>query len=416
MFHQFGATTKSLSKASKAVFQIGTDVHLYDDSEDVNIAPLLDNMFNSETANTKNSFLVPDDREDFKNNQATYLAVIADADDVSDEASFMASSQDDLFGEIDKAIAHKRKEFVKQGLLKPNPAKEDITEVVHEELQPYQVDDVEEIERLKGLAVNSDETPGEFTEDGDLGSNSDSLFDLDFDSLVKSKKVHELSKSGSDIFKAENGDERITCAPIHVFENIKDDTSSLDWRNWTFLRNSTHVNGVLASSNSSVYEGSVECLNFDKLLSTLHLLGASNFHSLCPENLQETSLPNLILQKEQTKNAKVDLELDILESHVLGGLIDVFQENRRSYYVGCKDKPEGNLWACKYKTTKVIEVCGSDEAVNFLSDWLHQWHERRYNPSKETSNRDTRVMQDDDYYMCSGSDYDLEDMNEDDSL
>lgn len=86
---------------------------------------------------------------------------------------------------------------------------------------------------------------------------------------------------------------------------MQDDTSSLDWRNWTFLRNSTHVNGGIESSNLSVYEGSVECLNFDKLLSTLHPLGASSYHSPCPENLQETSLSNLTLQEEQTKSAQM---------------------------------------------------------------------------------------------------------------
>ncbi|GAU29398.1 hypothetical protein TSUD_32050 [Trifolium subterraneum] len=48
MFPQFGATAESLSKASTAVFRIGTDAHLYDDPEDVNIAPLLDSKFDSE--------------------------------------------------------------------------------------------------------------------------------------------------------------------------------------------------------------------------------------------------------------------------------------------------------------------------------------------------------------------------------
>ncbi|XP_058787652.1 uncharacterized protein LOC131662001 [Vicia villosa] len=253
-----------------------------------------------------------------------------------------------------------------------------------------------------------------------------------FSSCKAGKKVQELSESGSDLFKAKSGDERITCGPIHVFENIKDDTSSVDWRNWTFLRNSTHVNGGLESSNSSVYEGSVECLNFDKLLSTLHPLGASSFHSQCPENLQETSLSNSTLQEEQPKsaqmpkNAKVDLEVD--ESDTFSVLAGYFrksctelssrflQESLRSYYAGCEDIPEGSLWAYKYKPTKAVEVCGNDVSVNFLSDWLHQWHERRYNPRKETSNRDSRVMQDDDDYICSDSDYDSEDMNEEDSL
>ncbi|KAG6671143.1 hypothetical protein I3843_Q012600 [Carya illinoinensis] len=48
MFPQFGATAETLSKASTMVFRIGTDAHLYDDPEDVNIAPLLESKFDSE--------------------------------------------------------------------------------------------------------------------------------------------------------------------------------------------------------------------------------------------------------------------------------------------------------------------------------------------------------------------------------
>ncbi|KAH0454565.1 hypothetical protein IEQ34_016489 [Dendrobium chrysotoxum] len=49
MFPQFGAATAdSLSRASTLVFRIGTDAHLYDDPDDVNIAPLLDSRFDSE--------------------------------------------------------------------------------------------------------------------------------------------------------------------------------------------------------------------------------------------------------------------------------------------------------------------------------------------------------------------------------
>ncbi|CAI9092387.1 OLC1v1027609C1 [Oldenlandia corymbosa var. corymbosa] len=48
MFTQFGATAESLSKASTMVFRIGTDAHLYDDPDDVSIAPLLDSKFDSE--------------------------------------------------------------------------------------------------------------------------------------------------------------------------------------------------------------------------------------------------------------------------------------------------------------------------------------------------------------------------------
>lgn len=48
MFPQFGATAETLSKASTLVFRIGTDAHLYDDPEDVSIAPLLNSKFDSE--------------------------------------------------------------------------------------------------------------------------------------------------------------------------------------------------------------------------------------------------------------------------------------------------------------------------------------------------------------------------------
>lgn len=49
MFPQFGAaTTDSISRASSLVFRIGTDAHLYDDPDDVSIAPLLDSRFDSE--------------------------------------------------------------------------------------------------------------------------------------------------------------------------------------------------------------------------------------------------------------------------------------------------------------------------------------------------------------------------------
>ncbi|XVF75327.1 hypothetical protein PTKIN_Ptkin13bG0179100 [Pterospermum kingtungense] len=48
MFPQFGATAETLSKASTMMFRIGTDAHLYDDPDDVSIAPLLDSRFDSE--------------------------------------------------------------------------------------------------------------------------------------------------------------------------------------------------------------------------------------------------------------------------------------------------------------------------------------------------------------------------------
>ncbi|KOM41588.1 hypothetical protein LR48_Vigan04g178600 [Vigna angularis] len=92
----------------------------------------------------------------------------------------------------------------------------------------------------------------------------------------------------------------------------------------------------------------------------------------------------------------------------------------RSYYRSCLDIEESNLWTHKYKPTKAVEVCGNDESVNFLSDWLHCWHERQYKSRNDNTDTDKSGMQDvedeDDDYKCSYSDCDSEDMNEKDSL
>lgn len=62
--------------------------------------------------------------EQYLKDQPTFLNAIADVEDAPDNpADDGGDSGDDLFGDIDKAIALKRKEFVKQGLLKPNPRK-----------------------------------------------------------------------------------------------------------------------------------------------------------------------------------------------------------------------------------------------------------------------------------------------------
>ncbi|KAL2342747.1 hypothetical protein Fmac_004032 [Flemingia macrophylla] len=120
------------------------------------------------------------EEEDYKNNQATYLAAIADVQDAPEaDADAFDSSEDDLFGEIDKAIALKRKEFVSQGLLQPNPPKQDqlaaAAAAAVDELQPEELGDLDEIERLQGLAANGD------------GGLTDSPFELDLDSYGKSK-------------------------------------------------------------------------------------------------------------------------------------------------------------------------------------------------------------------------------------
>ncbi|KAF4363679.1 hypothetical protein F8388_026287 [Cannabis sativa] len=131
--------------------------------------------------------------EDFKKHQSTFLAAIADVEDSPDNpgSAYKDDAGEDLFGEIDKAIAMKRKEYVKQGLLAPNPKKE--LEGI-DELEPDEVVDLEEIDELQGLRVVSEDTDSESEsfedESEELGTRDpavSSSFDLDFDSYGKTK-------------------------------------------------------------------------------------------------------------------------------------------------------------------------------------------------------------------------------------
>ncbi|XP_057462343.1 UDP-N-acetylmuramoyl-L-alanyl-D-glutamate--2,6-diaminopimelate ligase MurE homolog, chloroplastic-like isoform X1 [Actinidia eriantha] len=137
--------------------------------------------------------------EQLKKDQPTFLNAIADVEDASDDDTNFDNSGDDMFGDIDRAISMKRKEFVKQGLLKPNPKKEKgvpegIAEGI-EELEPEEVVDLEEIKKLQGLTVisadsgeGSDESENEVSDDMGNGEISDlSSFDIDFDDFGKTK-------------------------------------------------------------------------------------------------------------------------------------------------------------------------------------------------------------------------------------
>ncbi|TXG50528.1 hypothetical protein EZV62_023052 [Acer yangbiense] len=142
--------------------------------------------------------------DDFKANQSTYLNAIADVEDPPvDSRGVSISQDDDFFGEVDKAVAMKRDEFVKKGLIQPKQKTE--VEVAVEELEPQEVVDLEEIEELQGLRVvsededvlSNEEKSSKFDLNFDGSSDKykdsgnglvvDSSFDLDFDSFGRSK-------------------------------------------------------------------------------------------------------------------------------------------------------------------------------------------------------------------------------------
>uniref|UniRef100_A0A452YTG7 UDP-N-acetylmuramoyl-L-alanyl-D-glutamate--2,6-diaminopimelate ligase MurE homolog, chloroplastic n=3 Tax=Triticinae TaxID=1648030 RepID=A0A452YTG7_AEGTS len=79
---------------------------------------------------------------------------------------------DEFFDEIDRAIAEKREEFTRRGLIKPTPPPPPEVDVPADELSPEEAIDLDEIRRLQGLSVASvaDEEDEEAEEEyGDEG-------------------------------------------------------------------------------------------------------------------------------------------------------------------------------------------------------------------------------------------------------
>ncbi|XP_009400256.2 UDP-N-acetylmuramoyl-L-alanyl-D-glutamate--2,6-diaminopimelate ligase MurE homolog, chloroplastic [Musa acuminata AAA Group] len=142
--------------------------------------------------------------EQFKKDQPLFLQALAEEETPQDPADPSSpSSGNDLFGDIDRAIALKRQEFVKQGLLpskspKKEPPFEESLEGI-DELTPDEVVDLEEIQDLQGLTVisNGEEEESdagnpfnspdeEAAEPGSNGAASQSSFDLDVDAFGRS--------------------------------------------------------------------------------------------------------------------------------------------------------------------------------------------------------------------------------------
>ncbi|KAI9097944.1 hypothetical protein K1719_025715 [Acacia pycnantha] len=260
-----------------------------------------------------------------------------------------------------------------------------------------------------------------------------------FSSWKVGKKPQELAESGQSLCAARRKyGEVLACAPIHVFENNQDadDTSSPVWKNWTFWGHTAKEYCGPESSFAPVFEGSIDPLNIDKLSSTFYPSGVTisqNTLSCSDQHSTESTPPQVensaALAGGQTSLQSLEAKLDMKADTEQAGFFRktdpepqsrYLQESMRSYYHSCGAKTEGTLWTYKYKPTKAFEVCGNDESVKFLRDWLQLWHGRRYQSKKDSLYRDKGDMQGDDNddadYDCSHCDYDSEDMTEEDSL
>ncbi|GAB2296841.1 hypothetical protein Dimus_030942 [Dionaea muscipula] len=180
--------------------------------------------------------------EDYKNNLSTFLDAIKDEEDAPDTPDSVDTEGggDDFFEEIDKAIALQRKEFVKQGLLEPNPPKKgggkaagvELGETVDGagELEPEEVIDLEEIDELQGLSVVSVNDDQEEEEEEDDGVVNDEASEVGKpDSIDSSFDAVDLSGFGKDKVRIVEPKFRMALAelldeckvvPISVYGNL----------------------------------------------------------------------------------------------------------------------------------------------------------------------------------------------------
>ncbi|GAU30891.1 hypothetical protein TSUD_15770 [Trifolium subterraneum] len=214
--------------------------------------------------------------------------------------------------------------------------------------------------------------------------------------FLTGKKSRESADSERILSDADQENGRTIYLPIHVFEDSRDDTSSLDWSDWKFLGNTTVVDCGPENKLSTQSENSTVLAN-EQAKCTLK-----------PEDaIVDLEVVEISTVSGQACNGKSDTE----------PLNRFLQERTGSFYHSCEDKADSSLWIHKYKPTKASEVCGNDESMNFLRDWLNLWRERRYQNRKDSSNKDQIDMPNDDGdYDCHDCDYDSKDVGKEGSL
>ncbi|XP_041009916.1 uncharacterized protein LOC121254019 [Juglans microcarpa x Juglans regia] len=238
-----------------------------------------------------------------------------------------------------------------------------------------------------------------------------------FSSWKAGKSNQEVTEVEGSCCLFERRDKGITCGPIHIFETTQEDTTYIDWRNWAFCEDTfCNANHGLENKSLSVYEGSVECLHIDKLPIFIHPCNASTLQN-------EVSSDQRVSQQEHSPEVDHEWDKVGLFFRHMGCLRKsdtelqsrFLQERMISYYAGSDNQLEDGLWTSKYKPKKAMEVCGNDEAVRFLSDWLQLWRAKGSHTSKDETVSGQRGMENDDYY-CSYKDSDSEDIDEEDTL
>ncbi|KAK9162225.1 hypothetical protein Syun_003127 [Stephania yunnanensis] len=206
--------------------------------------------------------------------------------------------------------------------------------------------------------------------------------------------------------------------PIHVFEMRQDDSVSLDWKNWKFRDDYSLASTSPENQCSSLFERLTEPLKLDTCPAI------SNYDGICfrPDASLLSHFPTQVensgpviaeispVAGQHSQNLN-DLKLhQIYHDCNLEHPQEGFLNGRTMPYYCCHgDQLESSLWTDKYQPKKASEVCGNNESVQFLNEWLGSWRER-YSGVRKNSKCDSHTFIQDEYSLEEG-DSDTESMD-----
>ncbi|KAG5250876.1 P-loop containing nucleoside triphosphate hydrolases superfamily [Salix suchowensis] len=212
-----------------------------------------------------------------------------------------------------------------------------------------------------------------------------------FSSWKVSKRCDETTEVKSNYHLAQRKAKGIDTGPIHVFER--------DQVQFT-------------CSFSSNFEGFIGLLDMNDFPSSSHPPGISIHRD-------NASLDQCLCQQEFVCEAPAIVSSTSSDARV--GCCRLAEDTQTSDCVDCNSHKqitlylENRLWTDKYQPKKATEVCGNDESVKLLSNWLHSWQQRGDQACTDTYSGDVCDRQDADY-NCVQSESDSENNNEGASL
>ncbi|KAF9682615.1 hypothetical protein SADUNF_Sadunf05G0127300 [Salix dunnii] len=282
-----------------------------------------------------------------------------------------------------------------------------------------------------------------------------------FSTWKVSKRCNKTTEVESNYCSAKIKDKSINIGPIHVFERDQDDARPLDWSDWELCEEPfTSSSYSLEGPFSSNFEGFIGSLDINDFPCASHhpstslqdnasldqclyqqesVYEAPSIFSSTPSDAQDCMVVGGGFFSGCTRKSDVEQQTDLLQERFGSSLAILFVlltypwnkeelllnlqdlealaclARTDSSYLSCTNQLEDDrLWTDKYQPKKATEVCGNDESVKLLSEWLCSWQQSRQ-PSTDTFIGDVCDRQDADY-TCSQSNSDLENNNEGASL